>query len=312
LAITAFLFPGQGSQAVGMAKSLYEGFAPAKQVFEEADDALGFSLSRLMFEGPMETLTLTEHTQPAILTASMAAYRFLEAEGVKPQYVAGHSLGEYSAVVAAGGLSFADAVRIVRNRGRYMQEAVPAGTGAMAAILKLPIDKIEALCQEASQGEVVSVANENSPDQTVIAGHKAAVERAAELAKAGGAKRVVMLPVSAPFHCRLMQPAQERLKEDLDAAGFQDLTVPLVNNWDAMLVTQALEVRDGLVKQVPGRVRWVESMFRLVDEGVEQFVEVGPGAVLSGLLRNIDSARKALRFGEMDDWQKLKEGLSVG
>ncbi|MCW5965357.1 MAG: ACP S-malonyltransferase [Bryobacterales bacterium] len=306
MAVTAFLFPGQGSQTVGMARSLFEGFAPARALFEEADEALGFSLSSLMFEGPMETLTLTEHTQPAILTASVAAFRFLEAQGIRPQFVAGHSLGEYSAVVAAGGLSFADAVRTVRNRGRYMQEAVPAGVGAMAAILKLPIDRIEEICAAAPQGEVVSVANENSPDQTVIAGHRAAVERAGELAKAAGAKRVVMLPVSAPFHCALMDPAQARLQQDLHAAKFTDLSVPLVNNWDAALVQTADAVREGLFQQVPNRVRWVESMFRLVDEGVEQFIEVGPGAVLSGLLRNIDAARKCLRFGEAADWEKLQ------
>ncbi len=310
MAITAFLFPGQGSQAVGMARTLAEGFAPARELFAEADEALGFSLSTLILDGPIETLTLTEHTQPAILTASVAAFRFLEANGVTPDYVAGHSLGEYSAIVAAGGLSFADAVRTVRNRGRYMQEAVPPGVGAMAAILKLPIDRIEAICAEAAQGEVVSVANENSPDQTVIAGARAAVERAAELARAAGAKRVVMLPVSAPFHCALMSPAQLRLKADLDALAFADLRVPLVNNIDAAIVTSGDDARNGLVEQVPNRVRWVESMFRLVDEGVEQFVEVGPGAVLTGLLRNIDSARKCLKFGELADWEKLRQGLS--
>ncbi len=310
MAVTAFLFPGQGSQAVGMARSLVEGFAPARELFAEADDALGFPLSALILDGPLETLTLTEHTQPAILTASLAAYRFLEAEGIAPDFVAGHSLGEYSAVVAAGGLSFADAVRAVRSRGRYMQDAVPAGKGAMAAILKLPIDQIESICEEAAQGEVVSVANENSPDQTVIAGEKSAVERAAELARKAGAKRVVMLPVSAPFHCALMSPAQIRLRADLEALDFADLRVPLVNNVEATVVRDGASVRNGLVEQVPNRVRWVESMFRLVDEGVEQFIEVGPGAVLSGLLRNIDSARKCLKLGEITDWDKVNEGLS--
>lgn len=310
MAITALLFPGQGSQTVGMAQSLMEGFQPAKDLFQEADEALGFPLSKLILEGPIETLTLTENTQPAILTASVAAYRFLEEQGIRPDFVAGHSLGEYSAVVAAGGLDFADAVRIVRNRGRYMQEAVPAGTGAMAAILKLPIDRIEELCAEAAQGDVVSIANENSPDQTVIAGSRAAVERAAELARSAGAKRVVMLPVSAPFHCSLMVPAQLRLQTDLDSASFRDLSSPLVNNFDAALVRSGDEVRAGLLQQVPNRVRWVESMFRLVDEGVEQFIEVGPGSVLTGLLRNIDSARKCLRFGEISDWEKLQAELS--
>lgn len=310
MAVTAFLFPGQGSQAIGMARTLVEGFAPARDLFAEADDALGFSLSALIMDGPMEVLTLTEHTQPAILTASVAAYRFLEAKGLMPDFVAGHSLGEYSAVVAAGGLSFEDAVRTVRNRGRYMQEAVPAGKGAMAAILKLPIDQIESICEQASQGEVVSVANENSPDQTVIAGDKAAVERAAELARTAGAKRVVMLPVSAPFHCALMAPAQIRLKADLEKTNFADLRIPLVNNVEAAITSEGDIVRAGLVNQVPNRVRWVESMFRLVDEGVEQFIEVGPGAVLSGLLRNIDSARKCLKFGELTDWEKVNEGLS--
>ena len=293
-----------------MARSLAEAFAPAREIFQEADEVLQFPLSKLILEGPMETLTLTENTQPAILSASVAALRYVESQGLRPDFVAGHSLGEYSAVVAAGGLSFADAVRTVRNRGRYMQEAVPAGVGAMAAILKLPIDQIEELCAKAAEGEVVSVANENSPDQTVIAGDKAAVERAAELARAAGAKRVLMLPVSAPFHCALMKPAQVRLKADLDSLQFEELNVPLVNNVEASLVRSGSDVRNGLVAQVPGRVRWVESMFRLVDEGVEQFVELGPGSVLSGLLRNIDPARNCLRFGELGDWEKLNAGYS--
>jgi [acyl-carrier-protein] S-malonyltransferase len=293
-----------------MARSLVDSFPPAKDLFQEADDVLQFPLSKLILDGPIETLTLTENTQPAILTASIAAFRYVESQGLRPDFVAGHSLGEYSAVVAAGGLPFADAVRTVRNRGRYMQDAVPAGVGAMAAILKLPIDQIEDLCAKAANGEVVSVANENSPDQTVIAGDKAAVERAAELARAAGAKRVVMLPVSAPFHCALMKPAQIRLKADLDSLPFKELNVPLVNNVEANLVRSSSDVRNGLIEQVPGRVRWVESMFRLVDEGVEQFVELGPGSVLSGLLRNIDPARNCLRLGELGDWEKLNAGYS--
>lgn len=302
----AYLFPGQGSQFAGMGKALAETYPAAREVFEEADQALGFALSALCFEGPEEQLKLTENTQPAILTVSVAAYRALLALGYpKADYVAGHSLGEYSALVAAGSLRFADAVRIVRNRGRYMQEAVPAGTGAMAALLKLPLEKLEGVLAEAAQGEVVTAANLNSPDQVVIAGHAAAVNRAAEVAKAAGAKRAVLLPVSAPFHCPLMTPAQQRLLVDLDAATFADLEMPLVNNWRGKLVRTGAEAREGLYQQVPNPVQWADSMRLLVAEGVTRAVEIGPGAVLSGLLKNIDPSVATFKFGDPADVAKL-------
>jgi [acyl-carrier-protein] S-malonyltransferase len=306
----AFLFPGQGSQAPGMGKALAEQFPVARAVFEEADAALGFPISTLCFEGPEDQLKLTENTQPALLTVSVAALRVLQQHGYQPDYVAGHSLGEYSALVAAGSLEFAPAVRLVRNRGRYMQEAVPAGVGAMAALLKLPLDKLDALLAEAAQGEVVQAANFNSPDQVVISGHAAAVARAAELAKAAGARRAVMLPVSAPFHCSLMQPAQERLAADLEAATFTDLAVPLVNNWQARLVTSGAEARDGLSHQVPNSVRWTDSMRLLAAQGCDRFVEVGAGAVLCGLLKQIDPARRSARFGDPYDLEKIRELLA--
>jgi [acyl-carrier-protein] S-malonyltransferase len=284
---TAFLFPGQGSQYAGMGKSLAENSEAARQCFEEADDALAFALSTLCFEGPEEDLKLTENTQPALLAVSVAALRVLRAEVGVPDYVAGHSLGEYSALVAAGSLDFADALRLVRKRGRYMQEAVPAGVGAMAALLKLPAGKLDAILAEAAQGEIVTVANINSPDQIVIAGHKGAVERAMELAKAAGAKRAIALPVSAPFHCPLMRPAQERLRVDLDATEFRDLEVPLINNWQAAEIRTGAEAREGLFQQVPNSVRWVESMEKLAASGVDRWYEVGAGTVLAGLLRSI-------------------------
>jgi len=302
----AYLFPGQGSQFAGMGKALAETYPAAREVFEEADQALGFALSALCFEGPEEQLKLTENTQPAILTVSVAAFRALLAMGYpKPDYVAGHSLGEYSALVAAGSLRFGDAVRIVRNRGRYMQEAVPAGTGAMAALLKLPLEKLEGVLAEAAQGEVVTAANLNSPDQVVIAGHAGAVIRAAELAKAAGAKRAVLLPVSAPFHCPLMTPAQQRLRLDLDAATFTDLEMPLVNNWKGKLVRTGAEAREGLYQQVPNPVQWTDSMRLLAAEGVTRAVEIGPGAVLSGLLKNIDPSVATFKFGDPADAAKL-------
>src|ERR1700674_3933592 len=246
----AFLFPGQGSQFAGMGKALAHAYPSARQVFEEADQALGFALSKLCFEGPDEDLKLTQNTQPAMLTVSMAALAALRDNGFAPDYVAGHSLGEYSALVAAGGLQFADAVRLVRKRGQYMQEAVAPGVGAMAALLRLPEGKLDSILAEAAQGEVVSAANLNSPDQIVIAGHAGAVARAVELAKTVGAKRAILLPVSAPFHCSLMQPAQERLAADLNATKFRDLTVPLVNNWEARVIRTGQEACDGLYQQV--------------------------------------------------------------
>jgi len=301
----AFLFPGQGSQYAGMGKSLAEAYPAARAVFEEADDGLGFALSRLCFEGPEDELKRTENTQPALLAVSTAALRVLEERGLRPDYVAGHSLGEYSALVAAGGLRFADAVRLVRQRGRYMQEAVPAGVGAMAALLKLPAGALDAVLEQAAQGEVVSAANFNSPDQVVIAGHAGAVARAMELAKAAGAKRAVLLPVSAPFHCALMRPAQEKMKTELDAAPFGELRCPLINNWQAREIRTGGEAREGLYQQIPNPVRWLETVRYLAAQGVEQFVEVGAGGVLTGLLRNIDPNLKGVRFGEAGDLEKL-------
>lgn len=301
----AFLFPGQGSQAAGMGRSLAEKFPAARAVFDEADETLGFPLSELCFHGPDEQLKLTENTQPALLTVSTAAFRVLQGEGIQPDFVAGHSLGEYSALVAAGALDFSDALKLVRKRGRYMQEAVPPGEGAMAALLKLPAGRLDAVLEEAAQGEIVSAANLNSPDQIVIAGHAAAVQRAIDLAKAAGARKAVLLPVSAPFHCALMKPAQQRLAVDLEAASFRDLACPLVNNWQARPVRTADEARQGLFEQVPNPVRWTESMQYLAGQGIGQFVEVGAGGVLTGLLRNLDPALRCVRFGEAEDLEKL-------
>lgn len=306
----AFLFPGQGSQAVGMGKALAETWPVARQVFEEADEALGFPISRLCFEGPEEELRLTENTQPALLTVSIAALRVLEQEGFRPSFVAGHSLGEYSALVAAGSLAFRDAVRLVRNRGRYMQEAVPPGVGAMAAVLRPPMDGLKQILAEAAQGEVVTAANFNSPEQVVIAGHAGAVARASEMLKAAGARRVVPLPVSAPFHCPLMLPAQQRLKMDLDATAFADPVVPLINNVDARVVTTGAEARDGLHRQVSGAVRWTDSMRALAALGVRRAVEVGAGAVLCGLMKQIAPEIRTAKFGEPADLDKVRELLA--
>jgi [acyl-carrier-protein] S-malonyltransferase len=306
---TAFLFPGQGSQSAGMGKSLAERFTVAKQAFAEADEALGFAISAMCFNGPESDLKLTENTQPALLAVSVAAFRVLRERDIQPDYVAGHSLGEYSALVAAGSLDFGDALRLVRKRGRYMQEAVPQGIGAMAALLKLPEDKLDSILTEAAQGEIVTAANLNSPDQIVIAGHAGAVQRAMELAKAAGAKRAILLPVSAPFHCPLMQPAQKRLADDLNATEFRDLATPLLNNWQARMVRSGAEAREGLYRQVPNPVRWLDSIRALANEGVTRFVEVGAGAVLTGLLRNIDPGLQGVKFGEADDWEKLNAAV---
>ena len=302
---TAFLFPGQGSQFSGMGRSLAESSPIARQTFEEADDALGFSLSTLCFAGPDEALKLTENTQPALVAASTAAWRVLADRGFRADYVAGHSLGEYSALVAAGSLAFGDALRLVRLRGQSMQRAVPAGVGAMAALLKLPAGTLEGILAAAAEGEVVSAANFNSPDQIVIAGHAGAVARAMELAKAAGAKRAIALPVSAPFHCALMAPAQQEMRSHLEAAAFADLQVPLVNNWQALEITSGEEARRGLIEQIPGPVRWEESIRLLAARGVTRALEVGPGAVLMGLVRNITPEITTVRAGEISDLAAL-------
>lgn len=293
-----------------MGKALAETYAPARLAFEEADSALGFSLSRLCFEGPEEDLKLTANTQPALLAMSIAAFRVLQAEGLAPHFVAGHSLGEYSALVAAGSLAFADALLLVRRRGQYMQEAVPPGVGAMAALLKMPEDQLARVLAEAAQGQVVSAANLNSPDQIVIAGDTDAVNRAVALAKAAGARRAVILPVSAPFHCALMKPAQERLRADLDAAEFRDLACPLINNWQAREIQTGGEAREGLYQQVPNPVRWTESIRCLASLGVTRFIETGAGGVLTGLLRNIDPALQGFRFGEPGELNAITGALA--
>ncbi len=300
----AFLFPGQGSQSVGMGKELAEQYPVARQTFDEADAALGYKLSQLCFEGPEEKLRMTEITQPAILTASVAAWRVLREKGVNAGYVAGHSLGEYSAHVAAGTLTFADAVQTVRNRGKYMQEAVPVGVGAMAAILGMDAEKVAAICTDAAQGEVCEPANLNSPEQIVISGNAAAVERATKLASDRGAKRAIMLPVSAPFHCTLMKPAQDRLAADLRSLTFQEPGVPVVCNVDAALVEDADRSRDALIRQVTGSVKWDQSMRLLITKGVSVFVEAGPGRVLFGLMRQIDRSKKCLNVSDAESLVK--------
>jgi len=287
-----------------MGKELAEKYPIAEQTFAEADEALGYKLSQLCFEGPEEQLRLTEITQPAILTASVAAWRVLKEQGIEPAFVAGHSLGEYSAHVAAGTLDFADAVRTVRNRGKYMQEAVPVGVGAMAAILGMPQDRVAHICSDAAQGEVCEPANINSPEQIVISGSKAAVERAAALASERGAKKAVMLPVSAPFHCSLMKPAQDRLATDLSALSFQTPSVPVACNVDAALINDGNRSRDALLRQVTGSVKWEQCIRLLIAQGVQTFVEVGPGKVLCGLMRQIDRSKNAVNVGDEASLQK--------
>jgi [acyl-carrier-protein] S-malonyltransferase len=292
------LFPGQGSQAVGMGKHLAENHLIARQTFEEADEALGYRLSQICFEGPEDQLRLTEITQPAILAVSIAALRVLQGQIPKPAFVAGHSLGEYSAHVAAGTIAFADALRTVRNRGKYMQEAVPVGVGAMAAILGMEVERISMICNEAAQGEVCAPANINSPEQIVISGNFAAVERAVKLADERGAKKAKLLPVSAPFHCSLMKPAQDRLQADLGKLTMVNPECPVVCNIDAELVTDGSRARDTLVRQVTGSVKWEQCMRLLIAKGVQTFVEVGPGKVLWGLMRQIDRSKTSLNVSD--------------
>jgi [acyl-carrier-protein] S-malonyltransferase len=308
--VIAFIFPGQGAQNVGMGRALADAFPICRATFDEADAALGESLSRVIFGGPEEQLTLTENTQPAILAVSTAACRLLASRGITPTFVAGHSLGEYSANVAAGTFAFADALKLVRHRGQYMQEAVPVGTGAMAAILGLDADSVARACAEAAQGEVVSAANLNGGGQIAIAGAAEAVKRAGERAKALGAKRVIPLQVSAPFHCALMKPAQDRLEPELRALATADPGVPIVANVDAEPKRTARDAIDALVRQVSAPVRWEDVVRRLALEGVTTYVEVGPGAVLSGLVRKIHRDATVASFGSPDDLEAVEKTLA--
>jgi [acyl-carrier-protein] S-malonyltransferase len=309
--LIAFIFPGQGSQRIGMGEALAEAFPICRETFDEADAALGEPLSRVIFDGPEEQLTLTENTQPAILAVSVAAFRLLESRGLTPAFVAGHSLGEYSANVAAGTFSFGDALRLVRRRGRYMQQAVPAGEGAMAAILGLDVERVAQACEEAAEGQIVSPANMNGAGQVVIAGAREAVKRAGERAKALGAKRVVPLAVSAPFHCALMAPAQERLAPELRALAVHAPRVPVVANVDAEPKRDARAAIDALVQQVSSPVRWEAVVSRLASEGVTTYVEVGPGTVLSGLVRKIHREATCVSFGSPDDLAAVESAINV-
>jgi [acyl-carrier-protein] S-malonyltransferase len=307
----AFLFPGQGSQMVGMGKEFAEKYPIARQTFEEADHVLGYKLSDICWTGPEDKLRLTEITQPAILATSVAAWRVLEEKGLSPHIVAGHSLGEYAAHCAAGTLEFGEALRTVRNRGKYMQEAVPFGVGAMAAILGMDVAKVDGVCHDAAHGEVCEPANINSPEQIVISGHAAAIERAVKLASDRGAKKAKTLPVSAPFHCSLMKPAQDRLAADLTSLPFGTPKVPVACNVDAAIVNDADSSRDALIRQVTGSVKWEQSIRLLIREGVRVFIEVGPGKVLWGLMRQIDRGPTSLYVGDEASLQKTMEQFAA-
>jgi [acyl-carrier-protein] S-malonyltransferase len=307
---TAFVFPGQGSQYAGMGKDVAAAFPAARRVFDDIDAALGFSISQLCFEGPDDQLKLTENTQPAILAVSSAIHAVLEERGAtRRDVVAGHSLGEYSAIVSVGGLTPADAATIVRMRGRFMQEAAPVGSGGMAALIGPTVEEVTSICEEAAQGEVVSIANINAPGQIVIAGTKAGIDRAIAVAKARGVRRALPLPVSAPFHCALMKPAEERLKPLLDDAPFKDLWMSLVSNVDASPIGTSTAVRNALVRQVASPVRWVESVQKMVSMGVRRFVEIGPGAVLTGLIKRIDPSVELINISDVPSIEKFLESM---